>query len=305
MSLIVKWNGAHWVDETGRQWDDNIKFNLPDKDVFVIDAQATTPALYAGAAGYFKTVGTTLFNMIVNPQNGRVYVTNTEARNHVRFEGAGEFAETTVRGAAVDSRITVLDSQGRRPPPPAQQAHRPRRLLRPDPQRRERPERVAADRHGHLARRRRPLRRRARQRQGRPLRHRRPRGRRPLPRRGRPDPRQRRRPDRPGPRRLAGPPVRDDPLRQRHLDHRHRLSRGDRPRHDAQPRAGLAGRRPPVPLRRRADVEPRRPVVRQLPHLRRQGRARVGPRRPRRRRHEPAQHLPLGVRRRPDGRSTR
>jgi DNA-binding beta-propeller fold protein YncE len=115
MSLIVKWNGAHWVDETGRQWDDNIKFNLPDKDVFVIDAQATTPKLFGGAAGYFKTVGTTLFNMIVNPQNGRVYVTNTEARNHVRFEGEGEFAETTVRGAAVDSRITVLDSQGAHP----------------------------------------------------------------------------------------------------------------------------------------------------------------------------------------------
>ena len=115
MSLIVRWNGAHWVDETGRQWDSHIKFNLPDKDVFVIDAQATTPALFAGTAGYFKSVGTTLFNMIVNPQNGRVYVTNTEARNHVRFEGAGEFAETTVRGAAVDSRITVLDSLGAHP----------------------------------------------------------------------------------------------------------------------------------------------------------------------------------------------
>jgi DNA-binding beta-propeller fold protein YncE len=108
MSLIVKYNGAHWVDETGRQWDSHIKFNLPDKDVFVIDAQANTPKLFNGSAGFFKHVGTTLFNMIVNPQNGKVYVSNTEARNDVRFEGAGEFAETTVRGAAVDSRITVL-----------------------------------------------------------------------------------------------------------------------------------------------------------------------------------------------------
>ena len=108
LSLIVKYNGSHWVDETGRQWDSHIKFNLPDKDVFVIDAQANTPKLYSGSAGYFKHVGTTLFNMIVNPQSGKVYVSNTEARNDVRFEGAGEFAETTVRGAAVDSRITVL-----------------------------------------------------------------------------------------------------------------------------------------------------------------------------------------------------
>ena len=108
MSLIVKWNGQHWVDETGRSWDDKVKYNLPDKDVFVINANANTPALYAGAAGYFKGVGTTLFNMIVNPSNGKVYVTNTEARNDVRFEGAGEFAETTVRGHIVDNRITVL-----------------------------------------------------------------------------------------------------------------------------------------------------------------------------------------------------
>ncbi|MBL9101158.1 MAG: hypothetical protein JNL82_09380 [Myxococcales bacterium] len=115
MSLIVRWNGAHWVDETGRQWDDHIKFSLPDKDVFVINAQANTPQLFGGPAGYFKTVGTTLFNMVVHPKNGKVFVSNTEARNHVRFEGLGEFAETTVRGAAVDSRITVLGNGGVHP----------------------------------------------------------------------------------------------------------------------------------------------------------------------------------------------
>lgn len=115
MSLIVKWNGAHWVDETGRWWDSHIRFKLPDKDVFVIDAQAATPKLYTGAAGYFKSVGTTLFNMIVNPQNGKVYVSNTEANNQTRFEGAGEFAATTVRGAAVDSRITVLSGTSAHP----------------------------------------------------------------------------------------------------------------------------------------------------------------------------------------------
>ncbi|MFV8756167.1 hypothetical protein ACNOYE_36930 [Nannocystaceae bacterium ST9] len=115
MSLIVRFDGAHWVDETGRHWDDEVRFNLPDKDVFVIDADASTPALLPGNAGFFAGVGTTLFNMIVNPASGKVYVTNTEARNHVRFEGFGNFADTTVRGHAVDNRITVLDEVGVHP----------------------------------------------------------------------------------------------------------------------------------------------------------------------------------------------
>ncbi|WP_276204324.1 hypothetical protein [Enhygromyxa salina] len=115
MSLIVKFDGDHWVDELGRVWDDQIRFNLPDKDVFVINASAPVPALLPGDAGFFAHVGTTLFNMIVNPVNGKVYVTNTEARNHVRFEGVGTFADTTVRGHLVDNRITVLDGDGAHP----------------------------------------------------------------------------------------------------------------------------------------------------------------------------------------------
>lgn len=110
--LIVKWDGEHWVDEVGRHWDSKVNFSLPDKDVFVIDAAAPTPILLPGDDGYFTSVGTTLFNMAVNPVNGKVYVTNTEARNEVRFEGPGIFADTTVRGHAVDNRISVLDEAG-------------------------------------------------------------------------------------------------------------------------------------------------------------------------------------------------
>jgi DNA-binding beta-propeller fold protein YncE len=112
MGLIVKFDGEHWVDETGLAWDEQIKFSLPDKDVFVIDADASTPALVPGSDGFFAGVGTTLFNMIVNPASGKIYVTNTEALNHIRFEGPGQFAETTVRGHVVDNRITVLDQDG-------------------------------------------------------------------------------------------------------------------------------------------------------------------------------------------------
>jgi YVTN family beta-propeller protein len=42
-ALIVKFDGTHWVDEEGTAWDDQVKFSMPDKDVFVIDAMATTP----------------------------------------------------------------------------------------------------------------------------------------------------------------------------------------------------------------------------------------------------------------------
>ncbi|PRQ02008.1 beta-propeller fold lactonase family protein [Enhygromyxa salina] len=113
--LIVRFDGDHWVDELGRVWDHMIKFNLPDKDVFVINAEAPVPALLPDDDGFFAGVGTTLFNMIVNPVSGKIYVTNTEARNQVRFEGPGIFADTTVRGHAVDNRITVLDDQGVHP----------------------------------------------------------------------------------------------------------------------------------------------------------------------------------------------
>jgi len=104
--LIVKFDGTHWVDETGRTWDDQVKFSLPDKDVFVIDALASPPA--AAPGGIFSGVGTVLFNMAVNPSNGRVYVSNTDANNAVRFEGPGTIAGHTVRGHLAESRITVL-----------------------------------------------------------------------------------------------------------------------------------------------------------------------------------------------------
>src|SRR5262245_15427059 len=86
--LIVKWNGAHWIDERGVAWDDIVKFSLPDKDVFAIDALASPPHEIAA----YTHVGTVLFNLIVNPVSGKVYATNLDSRNQVRFEGPGTFA---------------------------------------------------------------------------------------------------------------------------------------------------------------------------------------------------------------------
>lgn len=109
VGLIVKYNGSHWVDELGRDWSSKVKFNLPDFDVFVIDATQNPPVQVAGSAGRFAHVGTTLFNMSVNPADGKIFVTNLEAFNDVRFEGPGTFAGHTVRGHIAESRITVID----------------------------------------------------------------------------------------------------------------------------------------------------------------------------------------------------
>jgi DNA-binding beta-propeller fold protein YncE len=115
IGIIVKWDGTDWLDDAGRSWNDKVNLSLPDKDVFVIDAGAPVPELLPDGDGYFTGVGTTLFNMIVNPVNGKVYVTNTDARNHVRFSGPGLFYDSTVRGHVVDNRITVLDESGSHP----------------------------------------------------------------------------------------------------------------------------------------------------------------------------------------------
>jgi DNA-binding beta-propeller fold protein YncE len=110
--LIVKFNPANgrWEDERGAagpNWDPQVPFNLPDRDVFLIDALAATPALFASANNVVR-VGTVIFNMAVRPDNGRVYVANTEARNEVRFEPFVPATGGGVQGNIVQSRISVI-----------------------------------------------------------------------------------------------------------------------------------------------------------------------------------------------------
>ena len=109
---IVKWNGSQWVNSAGVPRIDLVKFSLPDKDVFVIDAMASLPHPIAGSAGFFQHVGTILYSMVVNPANGKVYVANTDANNAERFEGPGIFAGHSLRGHLHESRITVLTPGG-------------------------------------------------------------------------------------------------------------------------------------------------------------------------------------------------
>ena len=113
--LVVKFDQttAAWVDELDRNWNNAIRFNLPDLDVFAIDAST----LEETAA--FAHVGTMLFNMAVNPVNQKVYVSMSDARNEIRFEGAGTFVRetaakptgepATVQGHLHEMGITILD----------------------------------------------------------------------------------------------------------------------------------------------------------------------------------------------------
>ena len=112
IGTIVKWNGAHWVDALGRPRDQYVKFSLPDKDVFVLDAMANPPRQLPGAGGFFQGVGTILYSMAVHPVTGKVYVANTDANNADRFEGPGIFAGHSLRGHLHESRITVLTPGG-------------------------------------------------------------------------------------------------------------------------------------------------------------------------------------------------
>ena len=108
VGLIVKFNPAtrNWEDELGRDWSNQVRFNLPDKDVFAIDANANPPVETASFSG----VGTVIFNMVANPRTGKLYVSNTEARNEVRFEGTRQSTSfTTVNGHLHEARITVID----------------------------------------------------------------------------------------------------------------------------------------------------------------------------------------------------
>ncbi len=119
--LIVKLNrdGSSpgiWQDELGRNWNNAVRFDLPDLDVFEIDANANPPV----EIDNFASVGTILFNMVTNPVSGNIYVSNTDAQNDVRFEGPGTLASTvkpvgepaTVRGNLAQSRISVIDGSG-------------------------------------------------------------------------------------------------------------------------------------------------------------------------------------------------
>jgi YVTN family beta-propeller protein len=85
------------VDASDPNWTSVIHYRMPDDDVAEIDAASAT------LNRYFTNVGTILLGMAVRPDNGDLYVANTDARNLVRFE-------PVLRGHLVDNRVTRINS---------------------------------------------------------------------------------------------------------------------------------------------------------------------------------------------------
>ena len=108
VGLIVQWNEAagEFQDDLGRNWNNGVRFSLPDRDVFAIDVETL------GEKAFHTGVGTLLFNLAVNPASGKLYVSNTEAKNLTRFEGSGDHGGSTVQGHLAESSITVIDTPG-------------------------------------------------------------------------------------------------------------------------------------------------------------------------------------------------
>ena len=106
VSLIVKWNGSGWADETGNaKWSSLIPYTLADIDVVMIDAHTATPAVTASVRG----AGTHIGNAVFDPANNRLLVANDEARNLVRFEPnlRGHFLTTRLDSISLGATPSV------------------------------------------------------------------------------------------------------------------------------------------------------------------------------------------------------
>ena len=95
-ALIVRHNGTAWVDEISRSWNSFLPYTLLDNDVAMINT-AAPPTV----TGYLHNVGTTLFNVAVAP-DGRVFVTNQEASNQIRFE-------PNLKGKFLQNRVSIVN----------------------------------------------------------------------------------------------------------------------------------------------------------------------------------------------------
>jgi YVTN family beta-propeller protein len=97
VGLILKYTGGHWVDELNRSFDNTHPYTLPDHDIAILDATAAVPV-----PQYVDGLGTLLFNLAVHPVTGKLYVTNTDALNQLRFE-------PTLRGQFLRTRVSIVD----------------------------------------------------------------------------------------------------------------------------------------------------------------------------------------------------
>lgn len=97
-SLIVKWNGTAWADETGdTKWNQFLPYRLADIDLVKIDAGAATPAVTQRVKG----VGTHIGNAVFDASRDRLFVLNLESLNVERFE-------PNLRGRFQNNRVSAI-----------------------------------------------------------------------------------------------------------------------------------------------------------------------------------------------------
>ena len=105
--LIVQQQSGQWVDEANQVWSSTanptgqrkISYSSLDTDVAEIATSSNS------VTSNFADVGAVNFGLAVNPADGRVAVTTTEARNLTRFE-------PNLRGHMVDTRAGLITSAG-------------------------------------------------------------------------------------------------------------------------------------------------------------------------------------------------
>ncbi len=91
---IVRRFGSRWRDHGDRDWSSAVPFELPDYDLFVIDAANIEPRVIEK----ISNVGTVIFNITVQPVTGDLWVSNTEALNFIPYEPRlrGKFSENRI-----------------------------------------------------------------------------------------------------------------------------------------------------------------------------------------------------------------
>ncbi|MGH9822930.1 MAG: YncE family protein, partial [Blastocatellia bacterium] len=98
-SLIVKWNGSAWADQTGNtKWNQVIPYTLADVDLVVLDASKAAVTISEEVHG----VGTHIGNAVLDPATEKLYVANTDSLNNVRFL-------PNLKGHFASNRVSIIN----------------------------------------------------------------------------------------------------------------------------------------------------------------------------------------------------
>jgi YVTN family beta-propeller protein len=102
VGLIVQRQVGSWYDMYGTLWNSRIKYSMHEVDVVEIDAATNA------VSREFGNIGSILYALAVNPADGRLGVTSTEARNLLRFEPrlAGYLVETLLHWVSPSGTVT-------------------------------------------------------------------------------------------------------------------------------------------------------------------------------------------------------